>query len=68
MQGWKRGIDRNQIDRERIATTGRVPNDDGVEVASKKKSIMAATAQNHMEPLHDDGKKREEYEYEDERT
>ncbi len=29
---------------------------------------MATTAQNHMEPLHDDGKKREEYEYEDERT
>lgn len=29
---------------------------------------MAATAQNHMEPLHGDEKKHDEYEYEDERT
>ena len=28
---------------------------------------MAATAQNHMEPLHGDEKKHDEYEYEDER-
>jgi hypothetical protein len=29
---------------------------------------MAATAQNHMEPLHGDEKKHDEYEYEDECT
>lgn len=37
-------------------------------VFSKGHHNMAATAQNHMEPLHGDEKKHDEYEYEDECT